>query len=237
MSRASKGTLAHLAALAVALGVAAAGHADAQHGHGAGHDHRAAPPPRFEPPAPGSYELPPVGRVGAHELLGRGGEPEPLLALAPGESAFVSFVYLSCPEACPLATASLAELDTALAADPALRDRVQLVTVSFDPARDTPEAMERLRAGLAPSTDWRFLTAASPDAIAPVLRDFGQDFVVLRGPDGDWTGQLRHVLKVFLVDDRGRIRNVYSTGLLDPRLLRNDALTLLGEAAPAQGAP
>jgi protein SCO1/2 len=50
------------------------------------------------------------------------------------------------------------------------------------------------------------------------------------GPDGDWTGDLRHVLKVFLVDGRGRIRNIYSTGFLDIRILENDAVTLLAEA-------
>jgi len=101
------------------------------------------------------------------------------------------------------------------------------VTVSFDPSRDTPEAMGKLRTALAPKGRWRFLTAASHAEIAAVLSDFGQDAVALLGPDGDWTGDLRHVLKVFLVDGRGRIRNIYSTGFLDVRILENDALTLL----------
>jgi hypothetical protein len=36
---------------------------------------------------------------------------------------------------------------------------------------------------------------------------------------------------VFLVDARGAIRNVYSTGFLDPRLMLHDALTLTAEPA------
>ena len=39
--------------------------------------------------------------------------------------------------------------------------------------------------------------------------------------------RLRHVLKVFLVDEHRDIRNVYSTGLLDPRLVMNDLRTVL----------
>jgi hypothetical protein len=38
---------------------------------------------------------------------------------------------------------------------------------------------------------------------------------------------------VFLVDDSRRVRNVYSSGFLDVRLLVNDALTVLGEDAAA----
>lgn len=45
------------------------------------------------------------------------------------------------------------------------------------------------------------------------------------GPAPD---RLRHVLKVFLVDASGAVRNVYSTGLLDRRLLVNDVRTVLG---------
>ena len=50
-----------------------------------------------------------------------------------------------------------------------------------------------------------------------------------RFPDGRWTGLYRHVLKVFLLDRAHRVRNVYSTGLLDAGLVLNDVKTLLME--------
>jgi hypothetical protein len=114
--------------------------------------HRAppAPPARFEAPAPGTYELPAIDRVPQRYLLGTRGVAEPLLGLASGELALISFVYLQCGEACPLATAMLHRLDGELAKDAALSKRVELVTVSFDPQRDTPEKMRELRKGLAP---------------------------------------------------------------------------------------
>jgi len=171
---------------------------------------------RFEAPAPGSYELPPILTVSEHALLDEQGRETKLLGTAPGEAALVSFVYLSCPDACPAATAALARLDALLAERPALARRVQLVTVSFDPANDPPARLAALRASLAPRGRWRFATAVSEAAIAPVLADFGQD------------ASPSHVLKIFLVDDTGRVRNIYSTGFLDVRLLLVDLETLLG---------
>jgi cytochrome oxidase Cu insertion factor (SCO1/SenC/PrrC family) len=202
-----------LAAACLALG-ATADHTG--HGDGGG--------PRFEAPAAGSYELPPIQQLGEHVLLDETGAPAPLLAWQSGEAALVSFVYLSCPDTCPTATATLAALDAELAERPALARRVRLVTVSFDPARDTPERMAELRRGLAPRTRWRFGTAASVEALAPVLDDFGQDAAPLdASPE-----RIAHVLKVFLVDGEGRVRNVYSAGFLDLRILLADLETVLG---------
>jgi cytochrome c peroxidase len=176
---------------------------------------------RFEAPAPGSYELPPIQQVREHVVLDEAGRAAPLLALGAGEAALVSFVFLSCADACPAATASLARVDAALAERPALASRVQLVTMSFDPERDPPARMAALRAALAPRGRWRFATAASEAGVAPVLADFGQD------PGAS------HVLKIFLVDGERRVRNIYSTGFLDERLMLADLETVLASAPPA----
>ena len=181
---------------------------------------------RFEPPAVGTYDLPVIGRVSDATLVGSDGAPAPMLGLAPTDLALVSFVYLSCGEACPLATATLHQLDREIAADEELAGRVQLVTISFDPERDTPERMAALAESLSPEGRWRFVTAASPAAIAPVLADYGQDAVWI--PSGDTApDRLRHVLKLFLIDASGAVRNIYSTGFLDRRLILNDLRTLL----------
>ena len=188
--------------------------------------HRHGPPVRFEASEPGSYALPPIDRIGSHRLLGVEGKAEPLLAIGRGELALISFVYLSCDEACPLSTALLHQLDRALAQEPALGRRVELVTVSFDPRRDRPSAMAALRGRMAPKGRWRFLTAMDDASLRPVLADFGQDAVWIPGgrnaPDS-----LRHVLKVFLVDSAGDVRQIYSTGFLDVRLVLADLKTLL----------
>jgi len=185
-----------------------------------------APAAKFEAPAPGSYDLPVIDRVEDHRLLGPTGLAEPLLGLRPGELALVSFVYLQCNEACPLSTALLHQLDRALVAERDLAGRVELVSVSFDPARDTPAAMAELRDRMAPKGRWKFLTARDAASLRPVLADFGQDAVWIPGGENA-PDALRHVLKVFLVDAEGGVRQVYSTGFLDVRLVLADLRTLL----------
>jgi cytochrome oxidase Cu insertion factor (SCO1/SenC/PrrC family) len=212
-----RGLLVAFAALLLGSGGEHAGH-----GGGAPRDGL-----RFEAPAAGSYELPPIQRVGEHELLDESGTSAPVLHLAPNEVALVSFVYLSCPDSCPTATATLAALDAKLAERPALGRRVKLVTVSFDPARDTPERMAALRRGLSPRGRWLFATAASGNALQPVLDDFGQDAMPLTDAAAE---RIAHVLKVFLVDGQGQVRNIYSTGFLDLRLLLADLETVLGSS-------
>jgi cytochrome oxidase Cu insertion factor (SCO1/SenC/PrrC family) len=114
-----------------------------------------------------------------------------------------------------------------VAADPSLRDRVVLVSLSFDPGRDTPARLAAARALHAPQTRWPFATAPDETTLAPLLADFGQPVARLRYPDGSWTGLYRHVLKVFLLDARHHVRNVYSTGFLHPQLILNDIRTVL----------
>ena len=55
-------------------------------------------------------------------------------------------------------------------------------------------------------------------------------WVFAQTADGEATGLLSHVTKVFLVDADGRVRNVYSTGFLDHRLLLRDVETVLASA-------
>jgi len=195
----------------------------------AGYSAEAETPLLYELPAAGSYDLPPIDRVGEHQLLDPKGERVPILGLPDGACALVAFVYLGCTDArgCPLALASLQRADRVIASRADLEGRVRLVTVSFDPARDTPRAMGGLHHHMAPKGDWRFLTAADEAGIEGVLLDYGQDAVPVITRQGTDTGLMRHVAKVFLVDSDGSIRNVYSSGFLDHRLLLRDIETLL----------
>lgn len=176
----------------------------------------------YEAPAAGSYELPPIARVQEHALVDSNGAEVRFPTLAKGQVALVAFIYRGCHEAqgCPASLALLRELDRDLADSPERAARVRLACVSFDPANDTPERMRELRELMAPKTDWTFLTPADAGALATLLPDYGQDATPLEN------GAFRHVLKVFLVDDELRVRNVYSAGLLDPALVIADIDTV-----------
>ena len=191
--------------------------------------------PDYEPPAPGTYALPPIDTVEDHPLLDADGRATSLFQVTADRLAIVAFVYTTCVETagCPASMALLHRLDGALAGDPTLAAAVRLVAISFDPERDTPARLTTVRRVHQPATDWLFATTRDEATLAPLLADFDQPVAKLRFADGRWTGLFRHVLKVFLVDRAHRVRNVYSAGFLHPALVLNDARTVLGETTTA----
>ena len=188
----------------------------------------------FATPAPGSYALPPLGDAADGSVLASDGARTRLHALFDAEVVLLSFVYTRCNDAdgCPLATAVLHSVGRRLADEPALLPRVRLISLSFDPARDTPEVMRRYGDAFHhDGLDWRFLTTGSEAELAPLLEAYRQTRVPEVDPEGDPTGQLSHLLRVFLIDGTRHIRQVYSTSLLEPDALVADVKTLLLEAS------
>src|SRR6185436_1285109 len=137
---------------------------------------------------------------------------------------------------CPFAYQVMQELKKVLDREPLLRAHLRFVSLSFDPDHDTPEAM-RLYGGshMADSggLPWYFLTTPSPRELRPMLEGFGQDLSLVLDASGKSTGSLSHVLKVFLIDPRGSIREIYSTSFLSPQVVLNDIRTLLIEQGAA----
>jgi hypothetical protein len=85
---------------------------------------------------------------------------------------------------------------------------------------------------------WFFLTTPSAEDLMPLLEGFGQDvrYSVNRST-GRPMRELSHVLKVFLIDPAGYVREIYSSAFLHPRSILNDIRTLLleeGGPAPRQ---
>jgi cytochrome c peroxidase len=187
----------------------------------------------FEPPEPGSYRLPPLGAAGDGEVIDSSGEPARLHQLMGDKVVVLSFIYSSCSEAngCPLATHVLGRLQDRLLEDPGKSEGVRFISLSFDPGQDTPEVMRRYGGRFIEGEfDWRFLTTVDEQQLEPILRSYGQSIV--RDPDSEdgSTGNISHVLRVFLVDRERRIRNVYSASYLHADTMINDIQTLQLEA-------
>ena len=121
-----------------------------------------------------------------------------------------------------------------LLARPELARRVQLVSLSFDPVHDVPAEMKRYAGRLADPASplrWHFLTTRSVAELKPLLDELGQDVSVQVDAKGQPTRVLNHMLKLFLIDARGRVREIYSTAFLLPEVMLNDIETLLLEPA------
>jgi len=187
----------------------------------------------YDAPLPGSYKLPIIKRAADGEVLDSDGRPLRLSELTHGRVTVMSFIYTRCAaaKACPMATGVLMQLHRLSSEDAALAQNLRLVSMSFDPTTDTPERMTAYSA-LADSSksaaEWRFVTTASQEKLNPILDAYGQAVDRKRNPN-DPTGPLNHTLRVFLIDREGNIRNIYSSGTLDVRLVLADVKTLLAE--------
>ena len=185
--------------------------------------------PNFVAPAAGSYELPAVKRVAGFVLRDSTGRSVSTERVTAGKVAVVSFIYTACPDrlGCPLASQALQNLQGRLKDEGLSRD-VALLSISFDPGRDGPGQLAKYaRVYGADPTLWRFMTAPSMRVLGDMLESYGQDRSPVYDERGRFTGRYSHVLKVFLVDRAGDIRNVYSAGFLVPDVVVNDIKTVL----------
>jgi len=187
----------------------------------------------YEPPAPGSYTLPVVKPAADGDVLDSKGRQMRLGGLTHGRVTVMSFIYTRCAaaKACPYATGVLMQLHRLSSEDAALAKGLRLVSMSFDPAVDTPEHMAAyamLADGRSPASPWSFLTTRSQTELQPILDAYGQAVDKKKNPL-DPTGPLNHTLRVFLIDSDGNIRNIYSSDTLDTRLILADVRTLLME--------
>jgi protein SCO1 len=189
----------------------------------------------FTPPKPGTYQLQHIMPVPEGTVLDVDGKEKSLVSFTRDKITLLSFIYTSCvdPDGCPMAYKTFDELKKHILARPEFADKIRFVSLSFDPQRDTPETMQdyagshlRNRDGLP----WYFLTTASPAALEPLLDGFGQDVqVVVDKATGRSSKELSHVLKVFLIDRTGDVREIYTTSFLLPQVVMNDIETLLIE--------
>jgi cytochrome oxidase Cu insertion factor (SCO1/SenC/PrrC family) len=89
-----------------------------------------------------------------------------------GEPAVLTFVAARCTDACPIANAVFARMARQLRRD---RFDARLVTVTLDPAHDTPAVMARLaRSFAARTTAWRFASGRPAD-IRRLMDSLGVD--------------------------------------------------------------
>ena len=77
------------------------------------------------------------------------------------------------------------------------------------------------------SAEWLFMVASSKKTLDPVLKAYSQFVIPELDEQNEKTGQLSHLLRVFLIDKQGKVRNIYSPSFLHPEILLADVKNLL----------
>lgn len=116
-----------------------------------------------------------------------------------GKAVVVFFGYTQCPDVCPTTMAEMANVMQQLGP---LADRVQVLFITLDPDRDTPEILSKY----VPAFDSRFLglvgDQAATDKVAKEFRVFYQK--VPGKQPGSYT--MDHTAGSYVFDPQGRLR-------------------------------
>lgn len=160
-----------------------------------------------------------------------------------GRLTLLFFGYASCPDICPMTLGALRELRARVAdRDPDLAHRLQVVFVSVDPERDTPERLRDYVAHFDPS----FVgVTGDPEALAVLTRGLGI-FHERHEEEGAAGYRVDHTASVLLVDGRGRLRALFRAPH-EPEAMERSLLQIArhlaqeagaeGEASPVRASP
>src|SRR5438552_991412 len=120
-----------------------------------------------------------------------------------GKVVVLHFIYINCPDVCPLHAERIAQIQSMVNITP-MKSEVEFITVTTDPKRDRGQALRDYGAahGLD-NVNWTFLTAAPDqpeDTTRKVAEAYGLEFT--QTADGaEMHGVVTHV-----IDQEGRLR-------------------------------
>jgi protein SCO1/2 len=147
-----------------------------------------------------------------------------------GKLVLLYFGYSYCPGICPTTLAEVAQALQTLG--PKAAERMQVLMISVDPERDTPDRL----AAYLPSFNPTFLgLTGAPDEIAATAASYGIYAKKYEGSTAD-SYLVDHTSMVIVVDDKGFVRLLFPFGT-PAQAMADDLAALLHDAAPASDGP
>jgi len=173
-----------------------------------------------------SQILKPGDPVPDTRLVDEDNAARPLSSLK-GHRVALTFMYTRCPQPdfCPLMDRNFTAVQNEIKKTPGLGD-VRLVSVSFDPANDTPAVLKAHAKTLqADPAVWHFVTTSPGD-----MKDFTAAFGVTAEPSDESPSVLTHNLSTAVIDADGRLVKIRPGNMWTPADLIAD---LTAAPAPA----
>ena len=126
-----------------------------------------------------------------------------------GRHVLLHVFYGTCLTICPVVIEELREIDAAMPA--AQRDKLVILSISADPARDTTEHLLDLWRGEGAFENW-IMAQPTGSSFDRIWREFG--IWVFQKTDGT----INHSVELFLIDPAGRIIRVFPAQADDDRI-------------------
>ena len=156
-----------------------------------------------------------------------------------GKVVVLTFLYTNCPDICPIITETLRRAHEQLGEN---TERVQFVAISVDPARDTVEQVHRYSEEKEMLHKWAFLVGEEEElattwaayyvAADRIEQEGSKDALETLSEqetphDEDVEYLVTHTDAVYLIDQEGRLRILFTNLSLDPGPLVHDIRLLL----------
>jgi protein SCO1/2 len=145
----------------------------------------------------------------------------------------ICFVFTKCLGPCPTVTRKFRELQDRL------RDHdVRLVTLTVDPARDTPEVLANYaKLNGADLSRWYFLSGDQAATYGLIHRSFKMPVQEVTGPTRQEGFEIIHSTNVMLVDKEGVVRGKYNAAKDEEMAALRREMQRLAEPLPTSSAP
>ncbi len=153
------------------------------------------------------------------QLTDFNGQPRSL-ADYKGKAVVVFFGFTQCPDVCPTTMNEMAQVKKLLGTD---GDKLQVVFISIDPERDTPEVLKAYMGSFDPS--FAGLYATSPDALAALAKDFKIYYKKVDGKTPT-SYSMDHTAASYVYDPQGRLR-LYARYGMGAQAMADDIRLLL----------
>lgn len=120
----------------------------------------------------------------------------------PNKYVLMSFMYTSCPDLCVITEMNMAQIYARMP-EQDLGENLVFLSISFDPKRDDPAALDRYRNHFGSDGEtWRMVRVPDREELDLLLKRFG----VIVIPDRD--GNFAHNSAFYLLDRNGRLLKV-----------------------------
>ena len=137
-----------------------------------------------------------------------------------GKVVVLFFGYAQCPDVCPTTMTEMAQVKQQLGKD---GDRLQVLFVTVDPARDTPEVLKAYMGAFDPSF---VALIPTPEELTATAKDFKVYFKKVDGKTPT-SYSMDHSAASFVYDPQGRLRLYARYGAGVPSMV-SDLKALLG---------
>ncbi len=119
----------------------------------------------------------------------------------------IEFMYTQCPDVCPNTTYQMKDLRNRLEKDGVFGSKVEFLTVSFDPKRDTPEVLRDYAKTfeIDKYEGWHLVRGEKED-----IKKLADNFDFMYRDPG--TGQYVHTSATYLLDEKNNVIEVFGMG-------------------------